>query len=203
VALGGLIGNDAGEGLGGLGLRGSSSSGGTGATIGLGSVGTIGHGYGRGSGALGSGKRSGSSGVVKEGTANVGGMSRDVIRRIVRRNINQFRYCYERALIQNPKLRGKVSVRFVISKEGSVSQVSDAGSTMPDGEVKACVLAGFRRLSFPAPPGGGQVVVTYPLVFETAESQKPTQPAATRPAPGAGSPPPSAPAPSSAAASSP
>jgi|HubBroStandDraft_6_1064221.scaffolds.fasta_scaffold142395_2 hypothetical protein len=88
----------------------------------------------------------------------------EVIQRIVRQNFGRFRQCYEKGLARVPHLEGKVSVRFVIAKDGSVGSVSDAGSDLPDPTTKKCILAAFSGLSFPEPEGG-IVTVVYPLVF--------------------------------------
>jgi pyruvate/2-oxoglutarate dehydrogenase complex dihydrolipoamide acyltransferase (E2) component len=88
----------------------------------------------------------------------------EVIQRIVRQNFGRFRQCYENGLKRDPKLEGKVSVRFVIGRDGAVGAVSDLGSDLPDPAVKKCILAGFSGLSFPQPEGG-IVTVVYPLTF--------------------------------------
>jgi TonB family protein len=175
AVLGSMWGDSIGEafGAGGLGLVGTGTSdggAGVGDGIGLGSIGTIGRGAGTGTGAgygSGSGRldRSPSRVQVQPGeTAVVGALDKDIIRRVVQRHMNRFRYCYERQLVTNPNLQGKVLVRFVISTTGAVSSAQDAGSTLPDEAVKACVLRTYQSMQFPA-PSGGIVVVTYPIVF--------------------------------------
>jgi TonB family protein len=176
AVLGSMWGDSIGEafGAGGLGLVGTGTSdGGVGEGIGLGSIGTIGRGAGTGTGAgygSGSGRLGRSPSQVQPGeTAVVGALDKDVIRRVVRRHMNRFRYCYERQLAANPNLQGKVVVRFVISTTGSVSSAQDAGSTLPDEAVKACILRTYQSMQFPA-PNGGIVVVTYPIVFHPGDS---------------------------------
>jgi hypothetical protein len=73
-----------------------------------------------------------------------------------------------------------VTVRFAIGKDGSTTAATDAGSTLPDATVVACVVRGFAGLNYPA-PDGGTAVVTYPLVFEPGDTPPPAaQPAATK-----------------------
>lgn len=87
------------------------------------------------------------------------------IREIVRANFGKFRKCYEAGLRRDRELSGQVGVRFVIGRDGKVSNVGvDASSTMPDEAVSACVVRGFYELEFPWPEGG-IVTVTYPLQF--------------------------------------
>ena len=88
----------------------------------------------------------------------------EVIQRIIRLNFGRFRLCYEKALLQNPTLQGRVTARFVIGRDGAVSQVSDGGSDIGSRAVVSCVVRAFYGLSFPQPEGG-IVTVTYPIVF--------------------------------------
>jgi hypothetical protein len=88
----------------------------------------------------------------------------EVIQRIVRQNFGRFRLCYENGLRNNPNLQGRVSVRFVIGRDGAVGSVGNGGSDMPDGGVVSCVVRAFYGLSFPQPEGG-IVTVTYPIMF--------------------------------------
>ena len=85
-----------------------------------------------------------------------------MVARVVRQSFGRFRLCYEAGLRTNPRLTGKVLTKFVIGRDGSVVQSSDAGSTVPDQGVVGCVVRGYGALSFPAPEGG-IVVVTSPI----------------------------------------
>jgi hypothetical protein len=174
-ARGNMWGNDIGDafGAGGLGLSGiGEGGGGRGEGIGLGSIGTIGHGAGTGTGqgfGSGHGRLGGSHRTkppqVRMGATQVSGrLPPEVIQRIVRQNFGRFRLCYENGLRNNPNLTGRVSVRFVIGRDGAVSQVANGGSDMPDGGVVGCVVRAFYGLSFPQPEGG-IVTVTYPIMF--------------------------------------
>ena len=64
----------------------------------------------------------------------------------------------------NPSLSGRVAVRFVVGRDGSVSSVGNGGSDLPDGGVVSCVVNSFRGLSFPA-PDDGIVTVGYAKQF--------------------------------------
>jgi hypothetical protein len=87
-----------------------------------------------------------------------------VIQSIVRKNFGQLRVCYEKALATNAELTGRVSVRFVIERDGKVSHVTDGGSDIPAPAVTDCVLRAFETLEFP-PPNNGIVTVVYPVMF--------------------------------------
>jgi len=179
-ALGALMGNQVGEnfGYGGLGLRGTGrGGGGTGeGTIGLGNLNTIGHGggggsgsgYGRGAGGLGG--RRGSVPSIRSGAAMVkGSLSKEVIRRIVHRHINEVKFCYERQLATRPDLSGRVSVKFIISGTGAVQMAAVESSTLGDPSVENCIASAVRRWTFPQPEGGGIVIVTYPFQLTAPE----------------------------------
>lgn len=101
---------------------------------------------------------------VKVGKTTVTGrLPPEVIQRIVRSNFGRFRVCYEAGLRTNPNLSGKVTVRFVISRTGTVSSVASTAE-LPDSAVVSCVERAFYSLTFPQPEGG-IVSVSYPIVF--------------------------------------
>ena len=179
-ALGAMTGNDIGQnfGFGGLGLRGTGRGGGGlgQGTIGMGNFGTIGRGGGRGAGEGGYGRgvggfRGRSAGVpqVRSGGAEVrGSLSKEVIRRVVRRHINEVKFCYEQQLNARPDLQGRVTTRFVISPTGSVQSAMVASSSLRNEAVESCIVRAVRRWTFPAPDGGGVVVVNYPFLLDAA-----------------------------------
>jgi pSer/pThr/pTyr-binding forkhead associated (FHA) protein len=174
-ARGNMWGDSIGDafGAGGLGLSGiGEGGGGRGEGIGLGSIGTLGHGAGTGTGqgfGSGHGRLGGSHRTkppqVRMGATTVNGrLPPEVIQRIVRQNYGRFRLCYENGLRNNPNLQGRVAVRFVIGRDGSVSNVGNGGSDLPDPAVVQCVIRAYYGLSFPQPEGG-IVTVVYPIMF--------------------------------------
>jgi hypothetical protein len=101
-----------------------------------------------------------------ESIASVSGhMDPKVIQGTVRTRYAKFRKCYDAGLRRDPTLRGRVSVRFVISDSGAASSASDGGSELPDSQVVECVVRTFEGLQFPAPTGG-RVWVVYPVFLE-------------------------------------
>lgn len=94
-----------------------------------------------------------------------GSLEADLIQRVVRRAMPQIRYCYQRELTKNPSLRGQMTVKFLISPSGKVASATSKESTLDSSSVEACVSGRFMRMVFPEPPGGGIVIVNYPLVF--------------------------------------
>ncbi|MFH1466777.1 MAG: AgmX/PglI C-terminal domain-containing protein [Pseudomonadota bacterium] len=167
--IGGLIGAKGVQfGSGGLGSRGSGLGGG-GTAAGLGGLGTKGRGsgasgYGTGGGHFGS-KGEGKIGTIGGEAIILGALDKSLVDAVVRRNLNQIRYCYQRELTKNPELSGKVVVKFVIAKDGTVSSASTKSSTLGNPAVEQCINGRFMRFQFPEPKGGGIVIVSYPFMF--------------------------------------
>ncbi|MEL6344285.1 MAG: AgmX/PglI C-terminal domain-containing protein [Myxococcota bacterium] len=152
-----------GGGLGGGGLGGGGLGGGD-TAAGLGGLGTKGRGYGSGSDSfMGRGVRG--HGRVGGDPIILGAMDRSRIDAVVSRHMNQIRYCYQRELTKNPTLAGKIVVKFVIARDGSVSQASTRSSTMGSPAVEGCINGRFMRFHFPSPVGDGVVIVSYPFLF--------------------------------------
>ncbi|MDI1477034.1 AgmX/PglI C-terminal domain-containing protein [Polyangium sp. y55x31] len=171
-ALGNMWGPSIGEaaGSGGLGLSGhEEGGGGKGEGIGIDRINTIGSNLG----GMGGFNRNlkpkdhkTSAPVMRpQGITTTGRLPAEIIQRTVRQNFGRFRFCYEQGLRQNPNLQGRVAVRFVIGRDGSVSQVSNGGSDLPDQNTVSCVVRSFYGMSFPAPEDG-IVTVTYPIMFQ-------------------------------------
>ena len=167
--IGGLIGTNGTQiGSGGLGSRGGGLGGG-GTAEGLGGLGT----KGMGSGASGHGSGGGNFGAKGEGgIGTVGGdpiilgaLDRSLIDEVIKRHMNQIRYCYQRELTKNPALGGKIVIKFTIAKDGTVSSASTKSTTMNNGSVESCIVGRFQRMKFPEPKGGGIVIVSYPFLF--------------------------------------
>ena len=106
-----------------------------------------------------------SSPNVRMGALTVSGrLSPDVVQRIIRQNFGRFRMCYEKARARAPELEARVTLRFVIGRDGSVSNVSDGGSDSKDPSLVECVKSAYSGLSFPQPEQGIATVVS-PLFF--------------------------------------
>ena len=144
-------------------------------TIRLGGVGTFGKGgkdgassqYGHGAGRLVA--RRAQPVEVVQGVALVkGALDKEIIRRVIRRHANEVKFCYERELLRNPELFGRLMVQFTISGQGSVLAAALQTSTINNTTVEQCVVAAVRRWEFPEPAGGGIAVVSYPFVMKAA-----------------------------------
>lgn len=96
----------------------------------------------------------------------------EIIQRIVRLNIGAFQACYLDGKRRDPHLAGRVAVKFIIQRDGTVGAASDAGSEIKDKVAIDCVVHAFQKLQFPTPEGG-IVTVVYPFMFS---QDGPTEP---------------------------
>lgn len=90
-------------------------------------------------------------------------LTKELIRRVMRRHQARFRYCYEKQLARNPELGGSLEARIVIQPDGSIGSAQITEDTLGDGKVKTCVLRALKRIKFPAAPS--ETTVTWPLKF--------------------------------------
>ena len=94
----------------------------------------------------------------------LGGLDPAEIDRVIKHNMASIRYCYQKELQSHPGIGGKISVKFTIAGDGSVSSATTRPVT-PMPAVEACLTARFLHMRFPEPKGKGMVLVTYPFVF--------------------------------------
>lgn len=187
-AMGALMGDQiAGNlGAGGFGMLGTGRGGGGfgEGTVGLGGLHTLGHGSGCPAGQrCGNGYGPGGYGGTRVANLGphrdrvpeihphpptvMGGLSQEAIRRVVRRHLNEIRFCYEQGLQSNPSLEGRVTVSWIISGDGRVQSSSLASSSLSNSTVESCVVGAVQRWTFPSPENGGVVGVNYPFVLQS------------------------------------
>ncbi|MFO0558073.1 MAG: DUF2330 domain-containing protein [Polyangiales bacterium] len=92
-----------------------------------------------------------------------GPLAPEAVRRVMLRNINQLRFCYEQGLARNPNLVGRVVERFTVANNGTVSASQIAQTTLNDRAVEQCVASATRRWMFPAT--ASPVTVEVPINF--------------------------------------
>ena len=136
--------------------------------FGNGGLGTRGFGssakYGMASGKV---SRKGRSKIKAGGGQAVimGAMDRNVVDAYIRRNLAKIRWCYEKQLQHDPKLFGKATISFTISKTGEVSSSKVKRTTLGNEKVESCVARQVKKIRFPKPKGGGIVIANYPFTF--------------------------------------
>lgn len=75
------------------------------------------------------------------------------------------RLCYERALLRNPALAGRMRIMIRIGEDGGVQNAELDHDALDDADMQRCVLATFQGAFTPAPENGC-VQVHIPLVFK-------------------------------------
>jgi hypothetical protein len=171
--IGGLRGAGGGGGLGG-GL-GAGGAGGTG--LGGGMEGIAGLGGGFGPGGPGGGRLTKKRvSVSAAAPSSVGGeaageanRSPQVIASVIRRHLAGIQNAYNSALKKNPNLgSGKITVRFTIAADGSVTSASLVEDTLNCAPLSSSILGRVRSWRFPTVVTGN-VTVVYPFVFVASE----------------------------------
>ncbi len=128
-------------------------------TVGFGNIGTLGQGSARSSAGGPSNDARVRMGVV----AVTGALTREVVHRLMRRNLLAFRQCYARRLTGAPHLAGTIDLRFTIAADGSAASVQATGV---DDDVSSCVQTRVHQTQFPTAEGG-PTTVTFPLHLTT------------------------------------
>jgi hypothetical protein len=108
-------------------------------------------------------------GAVKSAGAPVtrgGILDAAAVQRVVSAHLAAIQGCYERQLLKDPGLQGKITFDWDVAPSGSVSSARMVSSTMGTGgsTVAACIVAEIRRWKFPSPVGG-TASVRYPFIF--------------------------------------
>ena len=85
---------------------------------------------------------------IQKFTFTKGADKTDLAQKILRRNMNQIRYCYQRILIRNPSLKGNVSVIVTVGQNGKVQNALVGQDTVQNKSVSSCVASRFKRMRF-------------------------------------------------------
>ena len=102
------------------------------------------------------------SGTVDEEIGDTGKVT-DVVKRYA----GQLKYCYEKRLLENPNLEGRVEIGWSVL-DGKVEGLYVVSNSTGDGELADCIMKKVRRWTFPADISGD--IPSWPFVF-TAKSQ--------------------------------
>jgi hypothetical protein len=94
------------------------------------------------------------------------GYDRETVRRIIRSQMGQIKWCYQKALQREPDLGGKIVLGFLIGPNGATQGPKVVSNNMGTDEVGECIAQKALRWQFPAPPNGAVVKVSYPFLFK-------------------------------------
>jgi hypothetical protein len=94
-----------------------------------------------------------------------GGMSREMVKRVIDQHLQEITYCYENALISNPDIMGRMVFEWKIMMDGRVGEIRIVASSVNSHEIHDCIKSAIKSWRFPKPEGA-EVVVSYPFVFD-------------------------------------
>ena len=119
---------------------------------------------------VGARSRDGGTGVItSDGPVVMGSLDKEVIRRVMQRHRPQVRQCALDELRADAGAPvGKLRIKFLIGVSGKVSSASVEQTTLHNPRLEGCVTSVILAMEFPAPRGGGVVLVTYPYTFAAA-----------------------------------
>ena len=95
----------------------------------------------------------------------LGGLATKDVQVVVDAAKPAFDACFAAAHAKDPKLAGKVSVRFAIGAEGRVGTVRTKSTSLWNTELETCLNTKISTLTFPKPSGGSTAIVTWPFSF--------------------------------------
>jgi hypothetical protein len=101
------------------------------------------------------------------------------VARIARAYEPRFRPCYDRARSARPTLAGRVNMRFVIARDGSLTNVEVSGLPAAP-EVATCIRGELQSTHFPRPEAG-TLPFSYGINFTPPPPPPRTRPRAARP----------------------
>jgi len=142
-------------------------------SIGLGEIGTIGHGsgsgtgsgYGQGGGGRGGGSnRSGGALTVRIDALEVdGGLAREVVQRVMRQKYTSFKRCYEHELGRDESFSAEPELSFSIGQQGRLSPITVSDVPAGSETFESCLEAAARAVRMPS--ADAETSVRFRLIF--------------------------------------
>jgi outer membrane biosynthesis protein TonB len=98
------------------------------------------------------------------GKGGMGDIDAGEVTKRIRRRSSAVKACYERALRANPKLKGKLAIRFTITNSGRVGANVKVRTNQTNSAVSSCIISKLKNWRFPQPKKG-TVSFNYTWVF--------------------------------------
>ena len=95
-----------------------------------------------------------------------GTIDKDAVAKVINSHLHEVSSCYERALLKESGLAGKIVLEWQITTSGTVGYAKTKSSTMKSAAVESCILIALKGWKFPQAKGTG-VVITYPFMFNS------------------------------------
>jgi outer membrane biosynthesis protein TonB len=80
----------------------------------------------------------------------------------VKSHLGEVQRCYERGKMDEPDLKGRVTLKILIAESGAVTSATVESSTLRSSVVESCIATTVKGWKFPAPIGG-PAVISYPF----------------------------------------
>jgi hypothetical protein len=113
-----------------------------------------------------SGKTKATTAYIEANTKILGAMDPELIRKMMREHIPDFRFCYQRELLINPSVAGVFDLKFQINSSGRGNRISIRNNGKAfSSNAKNCIKRVVSLINFPRPKGGGSVDVKQPMNF--------------------------------------
>ena len=113
----------------------------------------------------GGGKASGSASAGSLQPSKDGPVSAAALSKVMNENRAAFSACYDKQARHDPKLAGRVVLRFTIRDNGTVRNVKIRETTLASSKVESCIVEVGKQLRFPGEKGRKKTRVIYPFEF--------------------------------------
>jgi serine/threonine-protein kinase len=90
------------------------------------------------------------------------GLDRAKTQGFVRSHLGEIQRCYERGKMDEPDLKGRVTLKISVSETGAVTSAAVESSSLHSSSVESCIVGVVRAWKLPAPIGG-PAIVSYPF----------------------------------------
>ena len=106
---------------------------------------------------------------IEPKTVVLGSMDPEVLRKILKEYLPQFRHCYQEELMEHSEaIKGVVDLNFTIGKNGKVKKANILSKHAKFSRRGVnCMTGVLKIINFPKPKGGGVVDVRQPLNFSS------------------------------------
>jgi hypothetical protein len=99
----------------------------------------------------------------------MGAVANEAVEAVIDGKMAEINACYQAAVEENPKLRGKVLLKFTIDKEGKVASSKVRSTSLRHKPTEDCIKDLVATTAFPALNSGRLAIVNYPFAFPQEE----------------------------------
>jgi hypothetical protein len=96
-----------------------------------------------------------------------GQIAEALLEKVLAAHLQQFQYCYEKALLTDSSLSGSLVMQWTVMQDGSANEIRVVRSQLNNAGLHDCISRELSKIKFPV-PSGGTVSIKYPLSFSSA-----------------------------------